>query len=325
MEKPLVSVIILTYNQEKYISEALDSVLCQKTTFPFEVLIGDDASSDSTPQLIKQYAKKYPDIITPILRKENIGANPNYVDLVKRCKGDYLAFLDGDDSWCNEKKLQIHVDFLNQHPEYIGISGWCHFIDHKGNTVWYAQGDHYALFPRHNFYPEDYMDGRIPGQGGTTLVHNVYKDLDFEWEKLYEIDPLIGDQISYFIYMLSGKKFYVTHKYFSNYRFISSTTSGNYTSTFGTKKDTTLFFYRYFNALEKNYYNLTGKKVNLRPRKFKYVCFNYTALRLHFNKSNLMNILTILKEEPHPILLLWDGIKSQLRIQKRNKKATKKN
>lgn len=117
----LVSVICTAYNQEKYIKDALDGFVMQKTNFKYEVFVHDDASTDNTAQIIKEYAEKYPHIIKPILQTEN-----QYSKGVKIIKtiinplvnGKYIATCEGDDFWCDENKLQKQVDFLESHPEF---------------------------------------------------------------------------------------------------------------------------------------------------------------------------------------------------------------
>ena len=109
-----VSVICLTYNQEKYIEKALNGFVKQKTNFKFEVLVHDDASTDKTTEIIKQYEKKYPDIVKPIYQKTNqfsIGNNPTKI-CFKKSKGKYIALCEGDDYWCDENKLQKQYDFM---------------------------------------------------------------------------------------------------------------------------------------------------------------------------------------------------------------------
>jgi len=123
MKNPKVSILCLTYNHEKYIKQALDSFLMQKTNFDFEVLIHDDASTDKTPQIIKQYQKKYPQIIKPIFSKYN-KYSKGIRDLVikyllPKAKGKYIALCEGDDYWTHEDKLQIQVDFLDKNSDYV--------------------------------------------------------------------------------------------------------------------------------------------------------------------------------------------------------------
>lgn len=116
----LVSVVCLSYNHEKYIRDALDGFVMQKTNFGFEVIIHDDASTDNTIVIIKEYAEKYPDIIKPIFEKENQYSKPGGDILGKTimaCQGKYLAFCEGDDYWIDPNKLQKQVDYLEEHPE----------------------------------------------------------------------------------------------------------------------------------------------------------------------------------------------------------------
>lgn len=116
--KPKISVITITYNQEKYIEDALLSFVEQNTSFAFEVIIADDCSSDGTTKIIKSYAAKYPDLIKPIYRKKNMGAWPNFVDALKTSRAEYIALCEGDDYWTDPNKLQIQADFLDKHADY---------------------------------------------------------------------------------------------------------------------------------------------------------------------------------------------------------------
>lgn len=116
-----VSVICVTYNHAGFIRQALDGFVMQKTDFPFEVLIHDDASTDGTADIIREYAEKYPDIIKPVFQTENQWARG--LDISKeynwpRIRGQYVAVCDGDDYWTDASKLQKQADFLDAHPDY---------------------------------------------------------------------------------------------------------------------------------------------------------------------------------------------------------------
>lgn len=113
-----LSICTVTYNQKDYIAKALDSFLMQKTNFKFQVIVGDDYSTDGTTEILKEYAEKYPDIIKPILREKNIGAALNSLDVYNHAKTKYVAICDGDDYWTDENKLQKQVDFLENNPDY---------------------------------------------------------------------------------------------------------------------------------------------------------------------------------------------------------------
>jgi len=120
-QKPLVSICCITYNHEKYIRDAIESFLMQKTDFPFEIIIHDDASTDRTADIIREYEKKYPDVIKPIYQTENQyskGVNTAFITF-KKAKGRYIAICEGDDYWTDPMKLQIQVTFLEKNPDYV--------------------------------------------------------------------------------------------------------------------------------------------------------------------------------------------------------------
>ena len=125
MENPFVSICCLTYNHESYIRQCLDGFVMQKTKFPIEILIHDDASTDGTQDIIREYEAKYPNIIKPIYQKENQYSKGVKVSLVynySRAKGKYIALCEGDDYWTDPYKLQKQVDFLESHPNYVMCS-----------------------------------------------------------------------------------------------------------------------------------------------------------------------------------------------------------
>lgn len=117
----------MTYNHEQYIAKALEGCLMQETTFKFEVVIGDDFSTDNTLEICYDYQKRYPDIIRVLerplngaydLKRKEIGRAYNYINTIENCRGQYIALLDGDDFWISPSKLQIQYDFLTHNPEY---------------------------------------------------------------------------------------------------------------------------------------------------------------------------------------------------------------
>ena len=119
--EPLVSISCITYNHAPYKKQCLDGFLMQKTTFSFEVLIHDDASTDGTTEIIKDYAQKYPEIIKPLYEEENQwikGRRGSSEFNFPRARGKYIALCEGDDYWIDEIKLQMQVDFLENNPEY---------------------------------------------------------------------------------------------------------------------------------------------------------------------------------------------------------------
>lgn len=114
----MVSIMCITYNHEPYIRQCLEGFVMQKTNFRFEAIVHDDASTDGTAAIIREYAEKYPDIIKPIYETENQyskhdGSLRRIMD--EACKGKYIALCEGDDYWTDPQKLQIQVDFMENH------------------------------------------------------------------------------------------------------------------------------------------------------------------------------------------------------------------
>lgn len=123
MEQPIVTVWCLAYNQKDFIRDALEGFVMQKTTFPFEVIVHDDASTDGTTAIVQEYARQYPEIIKPVIETENQwqkGGLKNIIHILneKYRNGKYIAFCEGDDYWTAPQKLQQQVDFLESHSEY---------------------------------------------------------------------------------------------------------------------------------------------------------------------------------------------------------------
>lgn len=114
-----VSIFILTYNQEQFIAQTIESILLQKTNFSFQLIIGEDCSTDATRIICEKYARDFGGKIKllPSLKK-NIGLIANYMRTIKECDGKYIAICDGDDYWIDENKLQKQVDFLDKNPDY---------------------------------------------------------------------------------------------------------------------------------------------------------------------------------------------------------------
>lgn len=116
---PLISVAIITYNQGKFISQTLESILSQKHSCTYEIVIGDDCSTDRNREVIESYREKYPEIIKPIYNQNNLGLIKNYFNVMAHCRGKYIMQCAGDDWWLPEKLL-IQVDFMETHPD-IGM------------------------------------------------------------------------------------------------------------------------------------------------------------------------------------------------------------
>lgn len=124
MSQPLVAIHCIAYNQDKYIRETLEGFVMQKTNFPFVAIVHDDASTDNTAVIIREYAQKYPNIINPIYETENQYSKPGnplgkiMMQAIEKTGAKYVAYCEGDDYWTDPLKLQKQADFLENNPDY---------------------------------------------------------------------------------------------------------------------------------------------------------------------------------------------------------------
>lgn len=214
MDQIKVSVIVLTYNHEKYIRQALDSILMQKVDFKYEILIGDDASTDYTVNILNEYKNKYPDIIKLYLNKVNVGATRNAYNLLMGAQGEYLATCEGDDYWIDENKLKIQIDFLDNNKEFVGC---CHkflCVDEESKKIkkWLRWINNKRIYSIKDF------DGLImPSQPSTFVRRNIFKNKEHIYKYIYTTNRLIADRLLLLIFLKYGN-FYCINKIMGVYR-----------------------------------------------------------------------------------------------------------
>ncbi|HZW12296.1 MAG TPA: glycosyltransferase [Noviherbaspirillum sp.] len=129
-----VSVCVVTYNQEKYIRECLQSILDQEVDFDYEVIVGDDCSTDGTRAIVQEFANKYPEIVKPIFHEKNLGPTDNYLYVHNRAKGKYVSHLDGDD-YCLPGKLRTLASFLDRNPDCRIVWHRMHILNEHGQSA----------------------------------------------------------------------------------------------------------------------------------------------------------------------------------------------
>ena len=199
-----VSVICLTYNHRDYIRECLDGFVKQKTTFPFQVVVHDDASTDGTAEIVREYAERYPDIITPILQTENQwskGKTLSKTFIYPVLQGEYVAFCEGDDYWTDENKLQKQVDFLDANPDFA-------ICFHAVQIYWQETGLSKKVFPTRAYCfnkdvltLEDLLKHNFMQPNGVLLRWRFYRDS-------YDLIPdkiLPGDWFLFLLHAELGK------------------------------------------------------------------------------------------------------------------------
>lgn len=196
-----VSVCVVTYNQEQYIAQCLQSLVDQETNFNFEVIVSDDCSTDKTTEIIKDFQKRYPDIIKPIFHKKNIGAFENFLFVHNQAKGEYVAHMDGDDYWL-QGKLVYQVDLLDKNPDIVQCWTCAYLVNNEGNKV--------GIFPSKSsrlIYPEIIQTKDIAlsyalvGHHSTQMYRRSARKLEL----------LKGPFLDYwvaFVNSLEGKSFY---------------------------------------------------------------------------------------------------------------------
>jgi len=137
---PKLSVHIVTYNHAPFIGQTLDSVLMQQVCFDYEIIVADDCSTDGTIEIIKDYHRRWPHKIKPTFREKNVGAGRNAVEALEKCRGEYVACLEGDDYWTDPDKLRLQVEYLDKHPG-------CALVHHAVAHMSWPSGESLGICP----------------------------------------------------------------------------------------------------------------------------------------------------------------------------------
>lgn len=202
--KKKLSCHIITYNQIDYIKDCIEGALMQKVDFSTEIVIGDDNSTDGTREILKDYAKKYPDLIRLNLREvrgSGIPGKDNFVSTLKMCNGQYVSLCDGDDYWTDPLKLQKQVDFLEANPDYVLCFHKVDILKPNGEIV----DDFITIVPENDETIETLARLGNYIHTPSVLFRNVIKEFPFEFEQ----SP-IGDYFLYMILSQQGKLKYLS-------------------------------------------------------------------------------------------------------------------
>lgn len=203
-EIPFVSVLCLVYNQAPYVRQCLDSLVLQQTSFPYEIIVHDDASTDGSTEIIREYANRYPTIIKPILQKENQFSQHIPIvttHMIPLIKGKYLAFCEGDDYWTDSSKLQKQFDFLEANPSYSMCIHGCQLYDQIEEKIIDA--------PSYQNVPETiYVSDLFYEPFSIASSSLFYRKIDSAEDKRKRMGDSVnvnGDTITLFIYGEYGK------------------------------------------------------------------------------------------------------------------------
>lgn len=230
---PKLSVIFITYNHKDYVEKALRSVLAQETDFLFEVVVGEDCSTDGTQDILKRIAEE-DSRVRLFLRSENTGGHPtlNVYETTKRCTGEYLAYLEGDDYWTDTSKLQKQVDFLEAHPEYTAVTHGISMVDANSDPITDEEilsvGKLYEWSGRFTY--DDYCySGRWPGHYATVVSRNIYTDERYDYTILYRASDFTDDALINLFLLMKGDIFRMD-EVMSAWRYIRKSGGSNWNS-----------------------------------------------------------------------------------------------
>lgn len=232
-EEVAVSVAVITYNMERYLPQLLDSILMQKTNFIYEIVVDDDHSPDRSREVLLDYQSRYPDRFVLSLRDTNVGGSKNMYGVLRRCRGRYIAILEGDDWWEAEDKLQYQYDFMESHPEYIAMycNSWCELSTTEPIQKVRRDIDEPMVFSYKDFMNYHFFD-RLPNSTDTCFMRNFFKDVpEEEIDVFYKAHNMVWDQSLALI--LYGKgKVYVDPRIVSHHRTIVEKDGSNYQSRY---------------------------------------------------------------------------------------------
>ena len=216
-----VSVICVNYNHEKYIREALDSILMQKTNFVFEILVGEDCSTDGTRAILKEYEIRYPEQFCIFYRKKNLGATVNEYELLQEAEGKYIAALELDDIWTDSEKLQKQYNFMETHSEYMGVAHDFSLIDKSGQTLSMNDRKDLERFLGKDFTLNNFLKVGFVFQTGCHFYRNIWQD-GGDYTVIYKADRLIRDKTILSILLERGPFFILTDVMSAYRRFFDS-------------------------------------------------------------------------------------------------------
>ncbi len=254
-----ISILLLTYNHEKFIKQTLDSIIMQKINVPFEILILDDASTDNTPKILKEYQKNYPQKITLYLRTVNsVYPTKNSYFLLSKSKGKYFAFIEGDDYWTDNLKIQKQYEFLEKNQQYSACFTDLIVVDENNNKIDFHV---YEKKEDHIYTLDDFKHLKSAGMTVTFFARN-YFDKE-KYSIIYQADKMMGDITLYMLCLLKGN-IYQLNESMAAYRYVCVEGENNFNSIQKKNFYKDYMFVRYWIKLE-NYMRIYDHKFEFVP------------------------------------------------------------
>ncbi len=289
-----VSIICITYNHANYIRQTLDGFLMQKTNFKYDVLIHDDASTDNTAKIIKEYEEKYPEIIKPIFQTENQHSKgvPITVGIVlPKARGEYLAFCEGDDFWTDENKLQEQIDFLDKNPEYSACVHKFSTVDKLGNQTNMRTFGAYETAGKYTL--KDFETNQLPSQLASLVCRNLFCKEGTRYPDAFIKNKVQAD-VKYFLYLLAHGDIHRMEECYSAYRCVLELGGGSWTSRQLTDYKMPYIRWKHLSMLERDFYKEYGKKVSLKQRKIRNANIVLAVFKRKPNFKTFVNALKVI-------------------------------
>lgn len=211
----MLSVCCITYNHEKFAAKAIESFLMQKTNFEYDIVIGDDCSTDGTLKILESFRDQYPGRIKLISTPENSGTITNLIGCIGLCKGKYIALCEGDDFWTDPYKLQKQVDFLETNADYVMCCHYTRVINESESETLYVDPAPIPLV--HSYY--DLLAGKQQETKTATIVYRNLPEIHELFHKWWFFACNAGDKFfKLFATQVTGQKIYVIPQVMSCYR-----------------------------------------------------------------------------------------------------------
>lgn len=309
--QPLLSIYIPTFNHENYIKKAIESVLMQKTDYEFEVLIGEDCSTDRTRKILQKMQSTLPDNFKIFYRDHNMYNEmiDNASDLRSRCKGKYIIALEGDDYWIDEYKLQKQIMFLESHPEYYAVCHNCVIVDEYSCE----KKESYPECKDTTYSIQHYCSDIMPGQLTTFMYRNYLIDKYMNSSFIQARTPEPGDRKLYYSFAINNLPIYCMQDRMTAYRHVTnkgSSFSANWTFDFDKEID-------WFNVLLNYSYDVNTKEA---IKYGEYLYFRNLFQGYRYGCINTYEMLSYLKKLRHPYNTIFFYIHCQI-----NKRLFRKN
>lgn len=281
----VVSVLLIVYNHEKYLRQAIDSILMQEVDFQYEIIVGDDVSTDTSRNIILEYKKKHPNLFVLNFQKYNVGGTKNIYDTCMKARGKYLAFLEGDDYWIDNKKLQKTVDFLEVNKKYIGVS---HIIEARD-----LEGNYLSKYPNSNELigkdatAELFLKG-VYFSAVATVFKNIFLDKTEDYSIIYKAHKSVGD-LTFCLLLLDKGKIKVLNETMSVYRYRNVKGESNYNSIKNAveKYNDHIYILDYLDNHFNRKYNFTNEYIRRTFDLFSYCIKSYEIKNLFMILSKL--------------------------------------